>query len=95
MAYIQTEIYSEACQLFMHTNATKHFRTLNEECHIQAKQLQDQRSTENNHTQENLDRTSARAPTMKSPVTQAVTKLQPSAVTFIQGEMLLSSLVIF
>lgn len=55
----------------------------------------EQRSTENNHTQENLDRTSTRAPTMKSPVTQTVTKLQPRAVTFIQGEMLLSSWIIF
>jgi len=70
--------------LTMHINATKQFRTLNEGCYIQVKQMQDQRSTENNYTQENLDRTSTKAQTMKSPVTQRVKKLQPRAVTFIQ-----------
>lgn len=70
--------------LTMHINATKQFRTLNEGCYIQVKQMQDQRSTENNYTQENLDRTSTKAQTVKSPVTQRVKKLQPRAVTFIQ-----------
>ena len=70
--------------LTMHINATKQFRTLNEGCYIQVKQMQAQRSTENNYTQENFDRTSTKAQTMKSPVTQRVKKLQPRAVTFIQ-----------
>ena len=70
--------------LTMHINATKQFRTLNEGCYIQVKQMQGQRSTENNYTQENLDRTSTKAQTMKSLVTQRVKKLQPRAVTFIQ-----------
>ena len=73
-----------ANRLTMHINATKQFRTLNEGCYIQVKQMQAQRSTENNYTQENLDRTSTKAQTMKSPVTQRVKKLQPRAVTFIQ-----------
>lgn len=85
MVYAEIEIYTDACQLFNYVyKRQKQLRTLNEECYIQVKQMQEQRSTENNYTQENLDRTSTRAQTMKSPVTQAVQKLQPRAVSFIQ-----------